>query len=123
MNELIKKTITCTVCPIGCKIDVTMTSSGEIRDISGNTCKRGAAYAEAEFTNPVRTLTTTVKLENSEEKLLPVRTSAPIPKGKLFDAMAIVSTLTVSAPIVRGAVVVHDFVEKGIDLVACKSVE
>lgn len=118
-----KKTLTCIVCPIGCKIDVTLDEGGRILDITGNTCRRGYKYAETEFTNPTRTLTSTVRCDSEFDKLLPVRTSAPIPKGKLFDAMKLINQIEVHAPINRGDVVYADFIEPGINLIACKNVK
>ena len=57
-----KKSLICVSCPLGCPIEVEI-ENGEILSVTGNTCKRGDAYARAELTNPVRSLTTTVKLE------------------------------------------------------------
>ena len=42
-----KREMTCIICPMGCPITVEMRGE-EIASIKGNTCKRGAAYAEAE---------------------------------------------------------------------------
>ncbi len=123
MPDTTKKTLTCIVCPIGCKIDVTLDADGRILDITGNTCRRGYKYAETEFTNPTRTLTSTVRCDSEFDKLLPVRTSAPIPKGKLFDAMKLINQIEVHAPINRGDVVYADFIEPGINLIACKNVK
>jgi len=124
MSEFTKKNLTCIVCPVGCRLEVTMDSAGKIKDISGNTCKRGYDYAMTEFTDPRRTLTTTVKLTGSDsDKFLPVRTSAPIPKQKLMEAMAIVNSLSAAAPVAVGDVIAADFIEKGINLIACKSID
>ena len=118
------KNLTCIVCPMGCQLEVKLDSEGNVTDISGNTCKRGYNYAKTEFTNPTRTLTSTVKLSGSRnDTLLPVRTASPIPKPKLFEAMKLIGELEVKAPVKRGEVVCADFVEKGIDLIACKTVE
>lgn len=65
-----EKEIICTVCPRGCHIQV----EGEretVRQVTGYICKRGLEYATAEFTHPVRILTTTVKLDGEEHDLLP----------------------------------------------------
>ncbi|MBQ8510188.1 MAG: DUF1667 domain-containing protein [Clostridia bacterium] len=117
------KTLTCIVCPVGCQLEVTLDEQGKVQNITGNTCKRGYAYAETEFTNPTRTLTSTVKLTGSDtDILLPVRTASPIPKGKLFEAMTVLNQITVSAPVKIGDVVCADLVGTGIPLVACKNV-
>ncbi|MDR0589310.1 MAG: DUF1667 domain-containing protein, partial [Spirochaetaceae bacterium] len=59
MNREEKKTLTCILCPNGCRL--TVEKKGERLDISGNQCKRGIGFAEAEITHPTRTLTTTVR--------------------------------------------------------------
>lgn len=56
------KDIICVACPMGCQISVELSDSGEILSVTGNTCKRGDAYARTECTNPERSLTTTVKV-------------------------------------------------------------
>ncbi len=124
MNELITKNLTCIVCPIGCHLDVTMDAEGKIKDISGNTCKRGFDYAMNEFTDPRRTLTTTVKISGSaSDKFVPVRTDAPIPKPMLMKAMEIAAELSASAPVKIGDIICADFIERGINLIACKNVD
>ena len=42
--------ITCINCPVGCRMTVTLTDSGEFESVSGNTCPRGASYARQECT-------------------------------------------------------------------------
>lgn len=112
-----KKEIICTVCPRGCHI--TVEGEGErISCVKGHTCKRGFAYASAEFTHPVRILTTTVKVSGSESCLLPVRSSAPLPKETLFDCMAVIREIQVERPVRRYDVVVANICGTGVDIVA-----
>lgn len=117
------KKLTCVVCPAGCQIEVTLDESGAVLSVTGNTCPRGKAYAESEMTHPVRTLTTTVTLEDAEDRRLPVRTDKPIPKESLFEAMRLAAAIRVQAPVRRGDVIVSDFMEPGTHLIACKTVE
>ena len=76
--------LTCIVCPMGCPLVVELDGK-KVVSVSGNTCPRGAKYAEAECTNPERTITTTMKCENGA--VVPVKTNTPIPKEKMFDCM------------------------------------
>ena len=39
------KDIICVACPMGCQISVELNDDGEILSVTGNTCKRGDAYA------------------------------------------------------------------------------
>lgn len=120
-----KKELTCVVCPVGCKITAELDDSGKVIDVTGNTCPRGKKYAESEITHPVRTLTSTVKITDAENavSMLPVKTSRPIPRESMFEAMNIIRGITVTAPINQGDIIASDFIEPGTNLIACKTVK
>ncbi len=113
--------VTCIVCPTGCKVRVVKEETRVI-EVSGNTCKRGEAYAAQEAVAPRRTLTTSIKVVGGDFALVSVKSAAPVPKGRLFDLMAAVQKLRTAAPIRVGDVVVHDVLGLGIDLVATRAV-
>lgn len=115
-------TMTCITCPLGCTVTVTQEDNGEIRSITGNTCKRGETYVRAELTHPVRVLTSTVRVSNREGKFCPVKTNRPISRDKLLEAMKVVNAQAVNAPIAIGDVVVKDFMGE-CDLVATATME
>jgi len=119
-----KRELTCVVCPAGCRITVTL-EDGKVTDVQGQTCARGKTYAENEVTHPVRTLTTTVFVTGSQSgaRTLPVKTSRPIARELLFDAMKELAGFAAAAPIAAGTVLLKDFMEPGCDLVACKTVQ
>ena len=60
-----KREMTCIICPMGCSLTVELEGE-EVKSISGNTCKRGAAYAQAEVTRPQRTVTSTMRCDNGD---------------------------------------------------------
>ncbi len=120
MSKMVKKT--CIVCPMGCHLEAEVSDNGEILSVSGNTCKRGEAYMRDELTDPRRTLTSTVKLISAHDRYLPVKTTGAISKGRLFEAMDFLKTVTVTAPVTRGDVIFADFLGEGVDLVAGKTV-
>lgn len=105
--------LTCIACPLGCQITATV-SDGIVTSVTGNTCPRGKEYAESECTHPMRTLTTTMLCENGT--LLPVKTSKPIPKEHIFDAMKIINAKVATLPISVGDVLITDVY--GSDVVA-----
>ena len=115
------KIITCTTCPVGCEMEVEHEGKIFIK-VTGHICKRGEAYAEDEIVNPRRTLTSTVILNGAEIKLLPVKTSAPIEKDKLFEGMSIINNIKINAPVKMGDVLYENFTESGIELVAGRDV-
>lgn len=113
--------VTCIVCPTGCKVRVVKEGTRVI-EVSGNTCKRGEAYAAQEAVAPRRTLTTSIKVTGGDFVLVSVKSAAPVPKDRLFDLMKAVQKLQTTAPIQVGDVVVHDVLGLGVDLVATRAV-
>lgn len=100
-----ERNMTCIICPMGCSITVKMEGDA-ITEITGNTCKRGAAYAEAEVIHPERTLTTTMLCNDGQ--MLSVKTDRPIPKAKLMDCMARINAHTVVLPVSIGDILLQD---------------
>lgn len=100
-----KRNLTCIVCPMGCSIDVEI-ENGEVKNISGNTCKRGEEYAKNECINPVRTITSTVRC--ADGSVIPVKTDKPIPKDKIFECMKIINSTVAPLPILAGDVIIKD---------------
>ena len=117
-----KKEIICTVCPRGCHIMVEGEKDAVV-SVEGYGCKRGLEYATTEFTHPVRILTTTVKMAGIENDLLPVRSSKPIPKEKLFDCMEVIRAVEAKLPVSCYDVLVSDICGTGVDIVATKGVD
>ena len=87
------KEMVCVSCPIGCMLTVELNDKNEVISVKGNTCKRGEQYAVDECTNPVRMLTTTIKVSGGTLPVVPVKTSKPIPKGKMFEVMAEINSV------------------------------
>ncbi len=117
-----QQNITCITCPRGCALVVDV----DAKTVVGNSCPRGAVYGLAEATAPVRTLTTTVCVvdkDGNTSDMEPVRTAAPIPKGKLFDAMKVINTVCLTKPVRRGDVVVPDLLGTGVDVIAARDLD
>ncbi len=108
--------MTCIVCPVGCRLLVEMVDGKYV--VTGNNCRRGADYAVQEATNPVRTLTSLVRVEGGAEPLCPVKTSSPIPKSIIGVALEAVRAARAAAPVKIGDVVIRDIAGTGVDLVA-----
>jgi CxxC motif-containing protein len=114
-KEKEKVKLTCTVCPKGCEIKVTL-KEGKITDISGNKCKRGEKYAKAEVSDPRRTLTTTMRVAGGG--LVSVKSADTLPKGKLKACMKEINAAEAKAPVMIGDVLIKDILGLGVDIVA-----
>ena len=116
-----KKEIICTVCPRGCT--VTVDGDGkQVQTVEGYGCKRGMEYASAEYTHPVRILTTTVRLADRAGDLLPVRSAKPLPKEQVFACMDVIRKVIVEGPVSMHQVIVPNICGTGVDIVATKAV-
>ncbi len=113
---MIKKEITCTVCPVGCLITVTGDQTS-VHSLTGNQCQRGIPFATDEFIQPKRILTTTINIEGHRNERIAVRSTAPIPKDLLFDAISITKQVRLKAPIKHGQMVVENILDTGVDIV------
>jgi CxxC motif-containing protein len=111
--------LTCIECPIGCQLEIDE-AGGHVISVTGNKCEKGPVYAKQEIENPMRILTTTVVAEEIEPKLVPVRTSQPIPKARLLEAMALINHVHLTRPVKVGDVVIKDLLCLGVDLVATR---
>lgn len=118
----------CTTCPSECLLTVEVERSAdgavvEERSVTGNSCPRGNTFAHQELTCPMRVLTTTVAVSGGDEKLLPVRTADAIPLELHAQAMALIRSLVVNAPIRMGDVVLPNLLNTGIDLIASMDID
>jgi CxxC motif-containing protein len=117
------KEYTCIGCPIGCPLQL-VHRGNKITEISGYECDRGAKYARQEFTDPRRELSTTVEIVGARWRRLPVKVTGPVEKGRIIEAARKIHELQVNAPVKLGQVLIEDFLgEKGIDVVACRTME
>ena len=125
MNLNEEKTMTCIVCPMGCELHIRKIGSGNASsdfDVSGNNCKNGEKYAIQEETFPMRTLTTTVRVNKGSQSLVPVKSVPEIPKILQLECMEILKRLHVNAPIKNGDILYPDILGTGAAIVACQSV-
>ena len=107
----------CIVCPRGCHLAV-----DDDLNVTGNGCKRGVEYAKRELTHPTRMVTSTVKIQGSREVRLPVVTSNPIPKEKIFDVMKEINKATAKCPVNIHDVIIPNVLDLGVDIIATKSI-
>ena len=111
------KELTCIVCPKGCRLKVDEENGYAV---TGNSCEKGAAYGYNELTNPMRVVTSTVKLEGGLHRRLPVKTNGDIPRKYVRDCVKLLDEVTVKAPVKTGDVIVPNVFGLGVDIVSAK---
>lgn len=109
----------CTGCPLGCRLEVEH-EDGEIVEVRGFSCKRGKTFAVQEFSDPRRSVSTTVRVDGGRWARLPVKTAEQIPKDRVQELCDVLHRLTLRAPVAMGDVVLDDALDTGIDVVATR---
>ena len=115
---MMKREITCIVCPRGCRM--TADIQGETITVTGHTCSRGEKHAMAEILNPVRSLTSIVRVSNRNDTMVSVKSEQPIPKSEMFAIMEKIHAATVEAPVAIGDCVIDNIC--GTRIVATKEI-
>lgn len=115
-----EQTITCINCPVGCRMTVSLSDTGEFVSVTGNTCPRGAKYAQQECTLPERMITAVIPVAGSETPLS-VKTASPVPKNLIASVMNELSRVQISLPVSIGQVVLPDVLDTGVDIIATRS--
>lgn len=109
----------CICCPQGCICELSVDDLGNYV-FSGNNCVRGADYAIAETTYPVRELTMTIPVTGCLESLS-VKTSKPIPKAMIRKVADCIRCLHLSIPVQMHEVVLKNVCDLGVDIIATKA--
>ncbi len=112
-----KRELTCIICPRGCALTV----DTDALTVTGNACGKGAEYGIAECTNPVRTVTSIMRLQNREHGMVSVKTAVPVKKEDIPSVMKSIRNTKATAPISIGDILIHGIC--GTDIVATKDVE
>ena len=110
----------CITCPMGCTVTVTHEAETLIH-VDGNTCARGVKYVESELKDPRRMIATTVRVRDGMHPLVPVYTTQPFPKPRIFDLLHEIQKLEIPAPIKPKQVVLENALGTGIDVIASRA--
>ncbi len=126
---MVKKDMICISCPIGCRLEVEMDDSGQLK-VKGNKCPRGPIYAEAELKAPLRIVTAALRIDWGDiadgglarPAMAPCRTRHGFPKDKIAQLLKEIRSLRISPPITRGQLIIGDALGTGVDVVATRSI-
>ena len=116
-----RKTLTCIICPNGCPLEVV--SDGNGFSVTGNLCARGEEYAKEEMCNPMRTISSSIRLLNGDMEIVSVRLSKPVPKAMIFPIMEVIRSAFTEAPVHIGDVLIKNVLGTGADVIATRNAE
>ncbi|MCL2587840.1 MAG: DUF1667 domain-containing protein [Oscillospiraceae bacterium] len=113
---------TCIICPIGCDI-VAEIEGLEVLALDGARCPRGKEFVHTELTDPRRNIASSVLVDGGDLPLVSVRLTGVIPKARIFDVMAEIKKLRVTAPVTLGDILIPNVLGLGCDVIATKHVK
>jgi CxxC motif-containing protein len=115
-----KRHFVCVVCPVGCEIDV-VHDGGKIISMEGNKCEKSEEFVRQELIEPMRILTTTVRIQGSRWPVIPVRTDRAVPKRLFPSTMRQLRRIKLHAPVNMLDVVVKDVLHTGADIISTRT--
>ncbi len=115
------KNLTCIGCPLGCALTAVL-ENGEVKSVTGNTCKRGDDYARKEVTHPTRIVTSTARVTGGDIPMVSVKTAQDIPKEKIMEVMRCINSIQVHAPVQIGDVLLENAAGTGVNIIASKNI-
>ena len=113
-----KRNMICIICPRGCSLCAEI--DGQNVSVTGNACPKGQEYAVNECTNPVRTVTATVRVSNRHNTMAAVKTLTPVSKSRMMEVMDALRSTQIQAPVEIGDGILRDVC--GSDIVVTKAV-
>lgn len=113
-----KRNLICILCPRGCSLTAQQDNGWTV---TGNSCHRGEKYAIDECTNPLRTVTSVLRIGNRAGIMVSVKTSVPVSKGRMQSVMEKLRSTCVDAPVRIGDVLLKDVC--GADIIATKNID
>lgn len=109
--------IICPMCPNGCQI-----YEDKNNVPVGHRCKKGEAFFKQEVISPERILTTTIRINNGEIPLLPVRSTTMVRRSEMKRIIRELSEIVINAPVHEGSIVIEGIGENGVSFIAERNI-
>ena len=113
--------LTCIVCPIGCELQIDRSVDGI--EVAGHQCKRGVAYANAEYEDPRRIVTGTCAISDAPISRVPVRSTTGVPVESISNFLIEMYAHKIEAPVDAGTLLIRNVAGTGVDLIATMSIQ
>lgn len=116
-----EKEIICINCPLGCRVEVNTEIEGA-PEVSGYGCLRGKEFALQETVEPLRNITSLMRVHGSERPVS-VKTSGPVPKRLYFACIGEIFKTEAKLPLHAGDVLLPDILGTGVDILCTQNRE
>jgi CxxC motif-containing protein len=120
-----KKELICVICPNGCQLQAEIQDGDRpaVTNVTGNLCDKGPEWARQEIINPMRTIASSVLVEDGDLPMVSVRTDSAIPLKKIFEVMKEIKAARVIAPVRIGDVIIEKVVGLTCNIIATRNVK
>ncbi len=120
-----RKELICVICPNGCQLQAEIQEGEQpaVTNVTGNLCDKGPEWARQEIVNPMRTIASSVLVEDGDFPMVSVRTDSPIPLKKIFDVMKEIRAARLVAPVRIGDVIIEKAAGLSCNIVATRNVK
>jgi CxxC motif-containing protein len=115
----------CVICPNGCqlKAEIQEEERPVVSKVTGNLCDKGPEWAKQEIVNPMRTISSSVLVEQGDFPIVSVRTDSPISLKNIFDVMEEIKIARVKAPVKIGDIIIKEVAGLPCNIVATRNVQ
>jgi CxxC motif-containing protein len=120
-----KKELICVICPNGCQLQAEIQEGDRpaVTNVTGNLCDKGPEWARQEIINPMRTIASSVLVEDGDLPMVSVRTDSAIPLKKIFEVMKEIRAARVNAPVRIGDVIIEKVAGLTCNIIATRNVK
>jgi len=120
-----RKELICVLCPKGCQLQAEIQEGQEPTaiDVIGNLCDKGPEWARQEIVNPMRTIASSVLVEQGDFPLVSVRTDSPISLKSIFHVMREIKAVKLKAPVKIGEIVIKNVAGLPCNIIATRNVQ
>lgn len=119
------KELICVICPNGCQLQAEIQEGEQpvVTDVTGNLCDKGPEWARQEIINPMRTIASSVLVDDGDFPMVSVRTDCPISLKKIFDVMKEIKAARLMSPVNIGDVIVENVAGLPCNIIATRNIQ
>ncbi len=120
-----EKELICVICPNGCELRAVIEEGPQtvVKEITGELCEKGPVWAEQELLNPLRTIASSIIVDDGDYPLVSVRTDASIPLKSISNVMKTIKSIKVKAPVRIGDVLIKDPAGTSCNIIATRHID
>ena len=119
-----EKELICVICPNGCELRAVLEEEPltVVKEITGELCEKGPAWAEQELLNPMRTIASSIIVDGGDYPLVSVRTDSAIPLKSIPNVMKAIKSIRLKAPVRIGDVLIKKPAGTSCNIIATRHV-